>query len=59
MINLAVIGYGYWGPNLVRNSHTTFSCKIFSICDLKQCALTRAAQSYPSVEVTDDYSSGR
>src|SRR3989338_4083924 len=55
MINLAVIGYGYWGPNLVRNFHATTGCKIVFICDLKQCARDRAVQSYPSVEVTDDY----
>ena len=54
MIRVGVIGYGYWGPNIVRNLHTIDSARVVSICDGNPKAQKRAKHSYPSVEITSD-----
>ena len=33
MIKLALIGYGYWGPNLLRNFEKLNNCKISYLID--------------------------
>ncbi len=33
MINIGVIGYGYWGPNIVRNFSAADGAVVQSICD--------------------------
>src|SRR2546421_9706045 len=35
-IRLAVIGYGYWGPNIVRNLHNLEKCEVAAVCDKNQ-----------------------
>ncbi|HEY2934581.1 MAG TPA: Gfo/Idh/MocA family oxidoreductase [Acidobacteriota bacterium] len=54
MIRLGVIGYGYWGPNVVRNFYTLKDSQVISICDKTTESLRRAKQDYPSVAVTSD-----
>jgi predicted dehydrogenase len=54
MINLGVIGYGYWGPNVVRNASAHASLRVVSVCDQNPEALRRAKQAYPEIEVTSD-----
>jgi predicted dehydrogenase len=54
MIRLGVIGYGYWGPGIVRNFHAAEGCEVAMICDRSMPALKRAKQLYPGVEVTTD-----
>ena len=34
MINTGIIGYGYWGPNLVRNFSNVKNCKVAMVADL-------------------------
>ena len=34
MIGVAVVGYGYWGPNLVRNFCDTPGARLVAVCDL-------------------------
>lgn len=34
MFNTGIIGYGYWGPNLVRNFNSLSDCNVKKICDL-------------------------
>lgn len=36
MINVGVIGCGYWGPNILRNRNEITSCTITKLCDLKE-----------------------
>jgi predicted dehydrogenase len=55
MIGVAVIGYGYWGPNLVRNLSETPGARLVSVCDLKRENLAKVKGRYPSVEVTNDF----
>jgi predicted dehydrogenase len=55
MINLGFIGYGYWGPNLVRNFYATKDAKVIKVCDLRKERLGLIETSYPTVKTTTDY----
>lgn len=55
MINLGVIGYGYWGPNVARNFNSCDGTKLVSICDLSEKRLKLAKATFPFVKVTSDY----
>lgn len=54
MINVGVIGYGYWGPNIVRNLSTVEGVRVVGIGDTNQAALQRANISFPHIETTAD-----
>jgi predicted dehydrogenase len=54
MINVGIIGYGYWGPNIVRNFSSVDGARVVSICDTNQAALSRAKKAYPHAQVTTD-----
>jgi predicted dehydrogenase len=54
MINMGIIGYGYWGPNIARNFSLLEGARVASICDGSQQALNRARKSYPNSAVTQD-----
>jgi len=54
-IEIAVVGYGYWGPNLVRNFHETEGARMAVCCDLDPQRLARAHRRFPGVECTSDY----
>src|SRR5581483_1380523 len=55
MIHFGVIGYGYWGPNIVRNLRMLDGAKVIAICDKSSAALRRPGQLYPGVILTNDY----
>ena len=52
MIKFGVIGYGYWGPNVVRNLDRTDGCKVVAICDKTPASRKAAQKAYPAVTVT-------
>jgi len=52
MVRVGVIGYGYWGPNIVRNFQQTDGSLVAAICDKSDKSLRRAQQAYPGVRVT-------
>ena len=54
MINLGVIGYGYWGPNVVRNFSAQPDCRVVAICDKHPPALAQVASRHPSARVLSD-----
>ena len=54
VVRLGVIGYGYWGPNIVRNLSSLDGCELMAVCDKSPGALKRAAKAYPSVLTTTD-----
>jgi predicted dehydrogenase len=54
MIRFAVIGYGYWGPNVVRNLANLEGSQVVMICDKSAAARERAQKSYPGMSVTSD-----
>src|SRR5262245_51010400 len=55
MIGIGVIGYGYWGPNLVRNFAKTPDMKVVAVSDLWQERLAVDGQRYPGIALTTDY----
>ncbi|HEU5408740.1 MAG TPA: Gfo/Idh/MocA family oxidoreductase [Nitrospira sp.] len=54
MLRLGVIGYGYWGPNVVRNFLAHQDCKVATICDKSSVALTRVLAAHPGIRVTTE-----
>ncbi len=51
-ISLAVIGAGYWGPNLIRNFAALPECRLAVVCDLSPARLAAVAEKYPGVRTT-------
>ena len=51
---VAVVGVGYWGPNLVRNLFELPEAVVVAVCDRDLDALDRIARRYPSLETTTD-----
>jgi len=54
-INVAVIGCGYWGPNLIRNFKTLPECNVKTVCDLDKDRLSHMKALYPDVETTTEF----
>jgi predicted dehydrogenase len=54
LLRMAVIGYGYWGPNIVRNLHSLDNCDVMAVCDKSQTALKSAGKLYPGIQLTTD-----
>lgn len=54
MLNMGIIGYGYWGPNIVRNFNNVEDATVRFICDSSQTSLARARKAYPQIAVTTD-----
>ena len=55
MIKLGVIGYGYWGPNIVRNFSALEETKVISVCDRNPDVLKHIKRDYPAVHTTPDF----
>jgi predicted dehydrogenase len=54
-IGVGVIGYGHWGPNLVRNFTELPNTHVAAVSDLRPERLALARQRYPNVETTRDH----
>src|SRR5262249_43638251 len=54
-VRVGVIGYGYWGPNIVRNLSALDRCDVAAVCDRNTKALQRAHKTYPGVHMTTDF----
>ena len=54
MIRVGVIGYGYWGPNLVRNFADLADARVAVVADSRPERLAQVARRYPGVRVTTD-----
>ena len=52
MIRMGVIGYGYWGPNIVRNFNSTEGSKVVAVCDLSEDKAKRAGKAHQDIKVT-------
>jgi len=55
-VNFGVIGYGYWGPNVVRNLASLDGSRVVSIAELSPAGRLRAQKAFPGVHVTSDAS---
>jgi predicted dehydrogenase len=54
-LGVAVVGAGYWGPNLVRNFQSSPQFRLRWLCDLDISRAQRVLGSYSTVQATDDY----
>ena len=54
MITVGVIGYGYWGPNLVRNFAETAGARVGFVTDLRAARLSQVSARYPATKVSTD-----
>jgi len=55
-MKFAVIGYGYWGPNIVRNLMSVEGSQVMAIAEINPQARLRAQKAYPDVKVVADAS---
>jgi predicted dehydrogenase len=54
MLNIAQIGVGYWGPNILRNLVASKSCRVKTAVDLSKERRDYVNSLYPAIQVTDD-----
>src|SRR5690606_17674484 len=52
VIRVGVIGYGYWGPNLVRNFSESSGCEVAVVSDLREERLAQVRRRYPAIRTT-------
>jgi predicted dehydrogenase len=55
MLNIAVVGCGYWGPNLIRNFSSIGECKVKVACDINKDRLAHLKSVYPTIETTKEF----
>ncbi|MBM4432196.1 MAG: Gfo/Idh/MocA family oxidoreductase, partial [Chloroflexi bacterium] len=51
-ISIAIVGAGYWGPNLIRNFASLPGCELNVVCDLSPTRLAAVVEKYPDVRTT-------
>jgi predicted dehydrogenase len=56
-LNVAIVGYGYWGPNLARNIAASERARLTAVCDLDETSRARAAKLHPGARITDSWQS--
>jgi len=54
MVRVGVIGYGYWGPNIVRNLDGLDSTRVEMVCDTSASALARVRKAHPNIQAVSD-----
>ena len=55
MVNVSVIGAGYWGPNLIRNLVSLEPVRVVSVCDRDPDRLTNFPRQYPTISLTNSF----
>ena len=55
MLRFGAIGYGYWGPNIVRNLRSLEGCQVVGICDQSPAARKRIQSANPGIPVYSDH----
>ena len=55
VIRIAVVGYGYWGPNVARNFSALPDCELRAICDPDPARLEAAHGLYPAVSLVQEF----
>lgn len=55
MIQIGIIGYGYWGPNLLRNFTDVAGATVTAVADLDSKKLETLRRRYPTLKVTNDF----
>lgn len=54
-VNVAIIGCGYWGQNLIRNFYEVEGAELKTICDLEEKALKRVQRRFPTVQLSQSF----
>jgi predicted dehydrogenase len=54
MLNIGIVGYGYWGPNVARNFHAAAGAKLGAVSDLSEKRLNLAQTNYPFIKGIKD-----
>jgi predicted dehydrogenase len=54
MLHVGVIGFGYWGPNIVRNFSGIDGAKVTMVCDKRADALQVLTRDYPNIKLTSN-----
>lgn len=54
-VTTAIVGLGYWGPNLLRNFVAHPSCNLKWACDTKAALLEKTRAHYPAITYTEKY----
>jgi len=54
-VNVAVVGCGYWGPNLIRNFSQLDGNRLYAVCDMEDKRLKLVTKTYPWVQMTQNY----
>jgi len=52
MLRIGIIGFGYWGPNLLRNFYNLDNCSVITVCDQREERLRIVEKNYPNVQTT-------
>ncbi|MEM9952750.1 MAG: Gfo/Idh/MocA family oxidoreductase [Chloroflexota bacterium] len=55
VVKVGVIGYGYWGPNLVRNFNSLSNAELIAVADRSDDQLDRVRNAYPNITTVNDY----
>jgi predicted dehydrogenase len=55
MIGVGIVGYGYWGPNLVRNFSEAAGTRVVTVCDMRAESLVAVAKRYPAIRTTQRF----
>jgi predicted dehydrogenase len=55
MLNVAIVGCGYWGPNLLRNFNILPHCQVKVACDTRKDRLAHMKTLYSDIETTTDF----
>lgn len=53
-VRAAVVGLGYWGPNLIRNLHAVLGSNLRACCDIDPARARTMARHYPGIQVAHD-----
>lgn len=56
MLNVAVVGCGYWGPNHIRNFKALPDCDVRMVCDIDETRLTHIKDLYPETKISTNFS---
>src|SRR5207247_8535381 len=55
VIGIGIVGYGYRGPNLLRNFSEVPGCRVVSVSDLQDARLAKVRSRYPAVKTTTSF----
>ena len=54
MVRFGVVGYGYWGPNIVRNLDQLEETQVLAVCDKSAASRRKVQKAYPHIRVCAD-----